>query len=277
MGKNSLKKFYSGKVIIVTGASSGIGRGLALVAGELGAKVVLAARNKQALEQVAEEVRNRGGEALVVQTDVTRKQDCLALVEQAKAQFGKIDILINNAGISMRALFNELKIEVFEQVMNINFMGTVYCSHAAVNEIIRNKGWIVGISSIAGVAPLPARTAYSASKFAMYGFLITLRAENIRTGLHTLIVHPGFTASNIRKRALVADGSAQGETPRKEEKMMTPEQVAWRVYKAIKRKKMILVLTAEGKFTYLLHKCFPRLSTKITYIAMKREPESPLK
>jgi short-subunit dehydrogenase len=111
----------------------------------------------------------------------------------------------------------------------------------------------------------------------MYGFLITLRAENIRTGLHTLIVHPGFTASNIRKRALVADGSAQGETPRKEEKMMTPEQVAWRVYKAIKRKKMILVLTAEGKFTYLLHKCFPRLSTKITYIAMKREPESPLK
>ncbi len=277
MANKRLQKFYRDKVIIITGASSGIGKGLALEAGRMGAKVVIAARNEQKLLEVAKEIEKLGGKALAVKTDVTNRQDCLNLVDKALETFGKIDILINNAGISMRALFDEMKIEVFEQVMNINFMGTVYCTHAAIKEILKQKGTVVGVSSIAGVAPLPARTAYSASKFAMYGFLTTLRAENIHRGLHTLVVHPGFTASNIRKVALTADGSPQGETPRKEEKMMTPEQVAKRVYRAIYRKKLILVLSAEGKFTYLLHKISPKLTAYITYLAMKKEPNSPLK
>jgi len=276
MNKKKLFKFYKDKVIIITGASSGIGKGLALEAGRMGAKVVIAARSEDKLQQVAKEIQKLNAEVLAIRTDVSKKEDCKNLIDKTLQKFNKIDILINNAGISMRALFDEMKIEVFEKLVNINLMGTVYCTHAAINEIIKQKGTIVGISSIAGVAPLPARTAYSASKFGMYGFLITLRAENIKRGVHTLIVHPGFTASNIRKVALTADGSPQGDTPRKEEKMMTPEQVAKHVYKAIYKKKLILVLSAEGKFTYLLHKISPRLTTWITYLAMKKEPDSPL-
>ncbi len=276
MASKKIYKFFRDKVIIITGASSGIGKGLALEAGRMGAKVVIAARSEDKLKQVASEIEALGAQVLAVRTDVTKKEDCQNLVDRALERFGKIDILINNAGVSMRAMFDQMKIEVFEQVMNINLMGTVYCTHAAINEVIKQKGTVVGISSIAGVAPLPARTAYSASKFGMYGFLITLRAENINRGVHTLIVHPGFTASNIRKVALTADGSPQGETPRKEEKMMTPEQVAKRVYRAIYKKKLILVLSFEGKATYLLHKISPRLATRITYWAMKKEPNSPL-
>jgi len=276
MNKKKLFKFYKDKVIIITGASSGIGKGLALEAGRMGAKVVIAARSEDKLQQVAKEIQKLNAEVLAIRTDVSKKEDCKNLIDKTLQKFNKIDILINNAGISMRALFDEMKIEVFEKLVNINLMGTVYCTHAAINEIIKQKGTIVGISSIAGVAPLPARTAYSASKFGMYGFLITLRAENIKRGVHTLIVHPGFTASNIRKVALTADGSPQGDTPRKEEKMMSPEQVAKHVYKAIYKKKLILVLSAEGKFTYLLHKISPRLTTWITYLAMKKEPDSPL-
>ncbi len=276
MSKKKLENYFRNKVIIITGASSGIGKGLALEAGRMGAKVVIAARNEQRLQQTADEITALGAEVLSVRTDVTNKDDCHSLVERTLQRFGKIDILINNAGISMRAIFDQLKIEVFEQVININLMGTVYCTHAAIKEIIKQKGTVVGISSIAGVAPLPARTAYSASKFGMYGFLTTLRAENINRGVHTLIVHPGFTASNIRKVALTADGSPQGDTPRKEEKMMTPEQVAKHVYRAVYSKRLILVLSTEGKLTYLLHKLSPRLTTRITYWAMKKEPNSPL-
>ncbi len=271
-----MDKPFKGKVFIITGASSGIGKALAIEAAKQGADVVLAARNEERLKQVAESCKSFGSDAIFVKTDVTQKQDCENLTNKALEKFGKIDVLINNAGISMRALFNEMKIEVFEQVMNINFMGTVYCTHYAINHILKQKGSVVGISSIAGLAPLPARTAYSASKYAMFGFLSTLRVENRKRGLHVLIAHPGFTESEIRKRALTKDGTPQQETPRAEEKMMTAEEVAIRVLKAIKKRKNLLVLTTQGKLTYWLYKQFPNLMEGIIYNAMKKEPDSPL-
>ena len=271
-----MNKPFENKVFIITGSSSGIGKALAIEAAKQGANVVLAARNIERLNQVAEVCKSFGVESLAVQTDVSKKEDCQNLVQKAIEKFGKIDVLINNAGISMRALFNEMKIEVFEQVMNINFMGTMYCTHAAINHILKQKGSVVGISSIAGLAPLPARTAYSASKYAMFGFLATLRTENRKKGLHVLIAHPGFTESEIRKRALTKDGTPQSETPRAEEKMMTAEEVAIRVLKAIRKRKPILVLTLTGKLTYLLYKLFPRMMEGVIYNAMKKEPNSPL-
>ena len=271
-----LKDFYKDKVIIVTGASSGIGRAMAIEGAKLGAKIVVAARNEEAMQQVVDEIKANGGEAFWVKVDVSQKDNCKNLVDKTLEKYGKIDILINNAGISMRALFDQMKIEVFEQVMNINFMGTVYCTHAAIKEILKQKGWVVGVSSGAGIAPLPGRTAYSASKFAMYGFLRTLMAENLGRGLKTLVVHPGFTATNVRFRALTADGTPQGETPRKEEKMQTPEYVAKRTFKAIYKGKTLLYLSAEVKLIYLLQRLSPKLSMIAAYKAMKKEPNSPI-
>jgi len=271
-----IKKFYKDKVIIITGASSGIGRAMAIEGAKLGAKIVVAARNEQAMQEVVDIIERNGGQAIWVKVDVSNKQDCKHLVDKTLEAFGKIDILINNAGISMRALFDQMKIEVFEKVMNVNFMGTVYCTHAAIKEILKQKGWVVGVSSGAGIAPLPGRTAYSASKFAMYGFLRTLMAENLGRGLKTLVVHPGFTATNVRYRALTADGTPQGETPRNEQKMQTPEYVAKRTYRAIYKGKTTLYLSLEVKLSYFFQRCCPDLTLWLSYWAMKKEPDSPI-
>jgi len=271
-----MKKNFKDKVFIITGASSGIGKALAIESAKQGANLVLAARNIAKLQKVADHCQTYGIEAIAIKTDVSVPDDCKNLIDKAIEKFGKIDVLINNAGISMRALFNEMKLEVFQKVMNINFMGTVYCTHYAINHILKQKGSVVGISSIAGLAPLPARTAYSASKFAMFGFLTTLRTENRKKGLHVLIAHPGFTESEIRKHALTKDGTPQGETPRKEEKMMTAQEVALKVLKAIRKRKNILVLTTTGKLTYLLYKFFPKMMEGVIYNAMRKEPDSPL-
>jgi short-subunit dehydrogenase len=162
--------------------------------------------------------------------------------------------------------------------MDVNFWGTVYCTKYALPYLLESKGSITGISSIAGFIGLPARTGYSASKYAMHGFLETLRVENLKNGLHVLIAAPGFTASNIRKTALTGNGSQQGETPRKEEKMMSAEEVAKKVANAIKKRKATLILTfVEGKLTVWLKKWMPRTLEKLTYNHMAKEPDSPLK
>ena len=193
-------------------------------------------------------------------------------------EFGKIDILVNNAGISMRALFKDLDLSVLKQLMDVNFWGTVYCTKYALPYLLETKGSVVGVSSIAGFIGLPGRTGYSASKFAMHGFLQTLRTENLKTGLHVLIAAPGFTASNVRKAALTADGTNQGETPRAEDKMMSAEEVAHHLAKAIIKRKRTLILTfKEGKLTVFLSKWWPSLVEKLSYSHMAKEPDSPFK
>src|SRR5215210_7705418 len=219
------------KVVIITGASSGIGKALALECAKRGYSISLAARNGEQLNAVAEQcIANHQADVLTTVTDVSKEQDCNALVAATVQRFNRIDILINNAGISMRAAFNDLHLDVIRQVMDINFWGTVYCTKYALPYLLQSKGSVVGVSSIAGYKGLPGRTGYSASKFAMEGFLETVRIENLKRGLHVLIVSPGFTASNIRRTALSKDGNPQGESPRKEHKMMQPEEVAEEIY-----------------------------------------------
>jgi len=263
--------------MIITGASSGIGRALALEALNLGYSVVLAARSLDGLSETIQLAQTKPDNYLLIQADVAQKDDCRKLVEASIQHFGRIDVLINNAGISMRALFDELDLSVIERLMQVNFWGTVYCTHFALPHLLQSKGSVVGVSSVAGYKGLPARTGYSASKFAMHGFLESLRIENLKKGLHVLIACPGFTASNIRKTALTKDGTLQGESPRAEEKMMTAQQTAVHILKALHLKKNTIVLTFFGKLTVWLNKFFPKLVDSLVYNHLAKEHDSPIK
>jgi len=265
------------KVVLVTGASSGIGKATALRFASAGAKLVIAARSLDKLKEVAEEISALGTEVVTVQADVANESDCQNLILSAVDTFGQLDVLINNAGISMRATLEDLDLSVLRQVMDVNFWGTVYCTKFALPHLLKQNGSIVGVSSIAGYVGLPARTGYSASKFAMHGFLESVRTENLGRDLHVMLACPGFTASNIRKTALSADGGAQGESPREETKMMSAEEVADHIFNATVKRKQSLVLTTEGKAAVFLSKFFPKLIQKMVYNKMRKEPDSPLK
>ena len=287
-----MTNFYKDKVVIVTGASSGIGLASVYKFADLGAKVVLAARSIDKLENIVAEFNQKfsthGSTAqwfngstvqqfLCIKTDVTKEEDCKNLIEKTVEKFGKIDVLVNNAGISMRAVFKDLDLKVMHSLMDTNFWGTVYCTKYALPYLLESKGTVVGVISTAGYVGLPARTAYSASKFAVRGFLETLRIEHLYDGLHVMIFAPGFTASNIRNVALTADGSPQGETPRKEEKMMSAERVARILARGIARRRTQMVLTPLGKMTLFASRSMPRVTDQLEYKIMANEPNSPLK
>jgi len=265
------------KVVIITGASSGIGKAIAYQMAKEGAKVVMASRNIEELKKISSEWGKEGLELTCIQTDVTKKEDCQNLIQSTIEKHQNIDILINNAGISMRSIFEEVDLQVIERVMAVNFWGSVYCTKFALPYLLKSKGSVVGISSIAGYKGLPGRTGYSASKFALHGFLEVLRIENMKKGLHVMIACPGFTSSNIRKTALSKDGSQQGETPRNEEKMMQPNVVAKKIISGLKRKKKSIIMTSEGILTVWLNKFFPFLTDKLVYNHMAKEPDSPFK
>ena len=262
---------------MITGASSGIGEAMAREYAKMGAKVVMAARRSEELERIAADIRNAGGSVAFAACDVTKEEECKHLMEVAVEAFGGIDILICNAGLSMRALFDDCDLKVLHRLMDVNFWGTVNCTKYALKWLQQSKGSLVGISSVAGIHGLPGRTGYSASKYAMTGFLDTIRIENLKKGLHVMTACPGFTASNVRFSALTADGTQQGETPRDEAKMMTPEEVAHIVAKGIQRRKRLCLMEWEGRGTHLLKKFFPALVDKLFYAVMSREPDSPLK
>jgi Short-chain dehydrogenases of various substrate specificities len=267
------------KVAIITGASSGIGLAAAREFALQGYNVVLAARNETKLKEVVSELETKysNNRFLAVQTDVQIEESCKNLIDKTIETFGKIDVLINNAGISMRAMFKDLDLSVIKNLMDVNFWGTVYCTKYALPYLLKAQGSVVGVISIAGFKGLPARTGYSASKFAIYGFLDTLRVEHLHDNLHVMIFAPGFTSSNIRNVALTADGSMQGETPRDEDKMMSAEEVAHKLYIGVLKRKAQIILTPIGKLTVFLNKLFPRLVDRLEYNYMKKEPNSPLK
>ena len=265
------------KVIIITGASSGIGKALAAECGRRGAKLVLGARNIEKLDDISALLAESGVETLTVKTDVTVEADCRELINKTIERFGRIDVLINNAGISMRALFEDVELDVIRKLMDTNFWGTVYCTKFALPYLLKAKGSLVGISSIAGYKGLPGRTGYSSSKFAMQGLLEVIRIENMKKGLHVLIAAPGFTTSNIRNVALAKDGSQQGETPLKEDQLMSAETVASKVADAIEKRKRTLVLTMMGKMTVLLNKFLPSWMDGMVYNHMAKEADSPFK
>ena len=272
-----MKNVLKSKSVVITGASSGIGEAMAKLYAQMGAKVTLGARSEDKLKVLAEQITAQGGQAVYCATDVTKAEDCKRLIDTAVEAFGGIDVLICNAGISMRAIFDDVDLSVLHRLMDVNFWGTVYCSKYALPYLQQSKGSLVGISSVAGLHGLPGRTGYSASKYAMTGLLETIRIENLKKGLHVMVACPGFTASNVRFSALVADGSQQGSTPREEGKMMTAEQVAKIVARGIARRKRLCLMEAEGRATHFVKKFAPRFLDKMFYFVMSKEPDSPFK
>lgn len=265
------------KVVIITGGSSGIGKALAAHFGKNGSKILITGRKKEELDATVSELRSMGIDIMGCQGDVSIDADNKRMVDSAINAYGKIDVLINNAGISMRALFQDVELSVIRKVMDINFFGVISATQSCLPHLLKTKGSIVGISSIAGYRGLPGRTGYSSSKFALNGFLEALRTELIKTGVHVLTACPGFTASNIRKRSLLKDGTAQGDSPREEEKMMTSEECAMHIYNAVVKRKKTLILTTQGRLTVFLNKWVPGLMDRFVYNTMAKEENSPFK
>jgi short-subunit dehydrogenase len=235
-------------VTIITGASSGIGRALALQLAQQGAWLALAARNVDQLETVAKDCRGYPGKAIVVPTDVAEQAQCQNLVEQAVAEYGRLDTLVNNAGISMWAKFDELKdLSVFERIMRVNYLGSVYLTAYALPYLKQTQGRIVAVSSLAGKHGLPTRSGYAASKHAMVGFFDSLRIELVETGVSVTVIYPGFVRSEIRERAFDADGQPLKKSPVREAEVMAPEECARLIIKATVRRKREEVMTLRGK------------------------------
>jgi len=252
--------FFRDKVVVVTGGSDGIGKALVELLLQNGAKVATCARNHDKLYQLR--TSHAGTSLITYAMDVSNENECRRFIEDVAGNFGTIDILINNAGISMRALFTETSLDTMRKVMDINYWGTVYCTKYALPYILAQKGSIVGVSSIAGFRGLPGRSGYSASKFAINGFLESLRTELLDTGVNVMWVCPGFTRSNIRNVALNKDSQPQGESPMDEGSLMSPEECASHILTAVEKRKRTLILTRQGKETVLINRFLPSFTDK---------------
>ena len=264
------------KVVIITGASSGIGKALAEKYAAEGYNLVIAARRIERLQELADQLK--GVEVLTVKTDVSEEADCKYLIDSAIQKFERIDLLINNAGISMRASIEDVDMDVLRRMMDVNYWGTVYCTKFALPHLVEQKGSLVGIISVGGYIGLPGRTGYSASKFAVRGFLDTVRVEYLKKGLHVLVAAPGFTKSEIRLTALTSEGKQQGETPRDEDKMMSAEDCANRIFKAVKKRKRKIIITFwGGKAIVLVAKLWAYFIDQVIFQVFANEPNSPIK
>jgi short-subunit dehydrogenase len=265
---NKIKSLH----VVITGASSGIGLALTNLYFKNNCKISICARNTSSLLASFE----KEARVFIQSIDVSNDLQCQLFIKNAIESNGPIDVLINNAGISMRALVQELEVQVLEQVMAVNFWGAVYCTKAALDSVLQTKGVVCSISSIAGYRGLPARSGYSSSKFALQGFMESLRTELLHTGAHVMWVSPGFTASNIRNVAKNAKGIAQGETPLAEDQLMSAEECASIIFNAIEKRKRTVVMTLQGKVTVWLNRFWPSLADKLVFKHFAKEANSPL-
>lgn len=258
-------------VVVLTGASAGIGRSLALQLAAQGANLALAARDAAELEAAAAECRAAGGAALAVPTDVADEAQCAWLIERAVGEFGRVDTLVNNAGVSMWARFDELaSVAPLERIMRVNYFGAVYCTYHALPHLKRTRGRIVGVSSLTGKAGVPTRTGYAASKHAMAGFFDSLRIELDGTGVTVTMIYPGFVATGVRRHAFAADGRPLGASPVQEGSVMTPDECARQIAAAAGRRKREVVMTARAKIGQWIRLVAPGVTDQIARRAIER-------
>ncbi len=263
------------QTVIITGGSSGIGKACAEFYGSKGYNIVITGRDQERLDAVSRSLKDSGYGTLGIQADAASETRACEVIDQTIKTFGSLDVLICNAGVSMRAMFEDLDLKVFKEVMDINFMGTVNYVKHALPHLLVSKGTIIGISSINGHRGTPARTAYSSSKFAMEGFFEALRTELLYREVHVLVASPGYTGTNIRSAALTADGKVQGGSPKDESKMMTAEEVAMHIYKGHMKKARGFILTPLCWWLNFLNHFVPRLMDKIVYNVLAKETDSP--
>jgi short-subunit dehydrogenase len=263
------------KIIVITGSSDGIGAELARQLARTykdNIGLVLASRNFTALEKVALELEGTGAKVLPLQTDVSEEDQCRALIDKTVQHFGRLDALINNAGISAQALFEDVRtadLGWYEELMRINFWGSLWCTHAALPHIKATSGHIVAVSSLAGLVGVPGRTAYSASKFAMTGFFEALRAELKGAGVSVTTAYPGVVSTNIRYRGLNAQGVAAGSSGLKEDKAMSVQECARLIIRGMERREREVVMTTKGKIGRFVKLISPGTVEKMALAVLK--------
>ena len=261
---------YAGKTVIVTGASSGIGRALCLALAPQRPRLVLSGRDEARLEYAAEACRAAGAEALAVRADVTVPAQCQVLVARAVERFGGVDVLVNNAGVGMIALFEEVTdLSVFESQMRVNYLGAVYATWHALPELKRSRGQIVAVASLAGLTGVPYRTGYAASKHAMFGFFDSLRIELRDTGVSVTVVAPDFVLSEIHRRALGPDGKPLGRSPMQEDKIMTAERCAAEIIRAMEKRRRLWVGSLRGRLGRWVRLAAPGLIDRVALKAAR--------
>lgn len=243
---------FKNNVTIITGASTGIGEELAYRLADQGACLVLTARREAELERVAAKVRERGAAAgakvIIVSADVAIEADCKKIIDAAIHEFGRIDTLVNNAGMTMWAKFADIQdVSMLARIMQVNYMGAVYCTHYALPHLKAGKGRIVGIASLTGLIGVPTRTGYAASKHAMRGFFDSLRIELEDDGVTVTMVYPGFVATGIRENATGADGKPAKIDPVNQDDVMSVDECTTLIVRAIEQRKREEVMTLKGK------------------------------
>jgi len=262
--------YFKDKIVVITGASSGIGRELAYRLAAQGARLSLAARNVERLEAVKAECEKRGVQAIVVPTDVAEQAGCESLMRETVEAFGGINILVNNAGISMWAYFDEITdLSIFEKIMRVNYFGSVYCTHYALPHLKASHGQIVAVSSLTGKNGVPTRSGYAASKHAMVGFFDTLRIELADDGVDVTMIYPDFVATETRLRAFGPDGKPLGESPVREGEIMSVEKCVDLMLPAIQKRKRELVMTTRAKVGQYVKPFAPKLIDNIARRAIE--------
>jgi short-subunit dehydrogenase len=255
---------FTGQSVLITGASEGIGRALALELASRGARLALNARSAARLEETARDCAACGAEVLAIPGDVAQRRDCQHLIDATLARFGKLDTLVNNAGITMWSRFDALEdFSVFERLLAVNYLGAVYLTAAALPHLKRSRGLIVAVASIAGITGVPERTGYAASKHAMVGFFESLRIELRGSGVGVSIIAPDFVVSQIHRRALGPDGKPLGQTPMQEQRIMTADECARLMLRAMRRRQRLAILSARGRLGRWVRLIAPGLVDRI--------------
>ena len=264
------ENIFTNQSVVITGASSGIGRELALQLARQGARLTLASRQADLLEELAAECRSLGGQATAVPTDVTDREQCKALIRKAVETYGKIDMLINNAGITMWALLEEITdLDIFEKIMKVNYLGSVYCTYYALPYLKQSRGRLVAVSSLTGKDGVPTRSGYAASKHAMVGFFDSLRVELIGSGVSVTIIYPGFVDTGVQARGFGPDGRPLGINPLQLNKIMTVQECARLSIKAMADRRREEVMTLRGKLGQWIKLFAPALVDRIALKAIR--------
>ncbi len=264
---------FKNKVVVVTGGASGIGFALCKRFAADGAKITLLDMDREALDDALKILAVSGVECTGFVCDVSNRRECEDAIARILQQYGGIDVLINNAGITQRGAFRATRIEVFEKVMAINFFGSLYCTKAAIESLVERKGLIIVNESVAGLAPLLGRTGYSASKHALHGLFTSLRTELFGTGAHVMIVCPGFVKTKLQTRALGGDGRVTDHPQSTVGSQDTPEEAAESIYRAAVKRKNLLVMTPVGKLSYWISRLAPVVYERIMATQLKSELE----
>ena len=262
---------FINKVVVVTGAASGIGAAICNRFAREGSRVMLLDMDEAGAKAAAEKLRESGIDAQGYGCDVAHEQECRTVIHQVIDQQGGIDILVNNAGITQRSAFVDTDSSVFRKVMDVNFFGSLYCTKAAIGSLIERQGMIIVIESLAGVSPLLGRTGYAASKHALHGLFTSLRSELRDSGVHIMLVCPGFVRTNLQTRALGGDGQVTTHPQSMVGNPTSTESVAEDIFNGARSKKPLLVLTPVGKLSYWISRLAPTLYERLMARQLRKE------